>query len=88
MASVHDVLSDARIGEIASAAEDKLEEPMTVSATDAAVHTRTGSRTGKVAFLDPPEYEAVRSLAGRITGLATDTAEPLQVRTKLSQKYY
>ena len=48
VATIHDVLSDRRIEELLSAAADRLEEPKTISSSDARVKTNPASRTGKV----------------------------------------
>jgi prolyl 4-hydroxylase len=79
VATVHDVISDRKIDELVSVASSRLETPKTISASDAAIHSRSGSRTGKVAFMQPREYKQVRAMAGKLTGLNLDLAEPLQL---------
>ena len=48
VATIHDVLSDRRIDEVLSTAADRLEEPKTISSSDARIKNSPASRTGKV----------------------------------------
>ena len=73
----HDVLPEDKMDNIREQAVNRLSVPKSYSSVTGSVRSN-GARTGKVGFI-PEGMEFIEALANRLTGMATEENEALQV---------